>query len=255
MNNSLVLFNGSIFTSDRDQPWAEAIAIRDGSIEAVGSDASIRRPGTEEIDLDGRTVVPGFIDAHNHYLATGEMLANVDVKYPKVASIDDLVDAIARAAADTPAGEWINATGFDHARSSSRTCPRRMPRPATSGAGTVTTTSRSRSAPHFPKRDSRHNPARTIVSAITDASQAGLAPPGHSVNALAIPQIASKATSKSSERVSNCPATKRITADKSRVRAPGQTGQQVNGISRGECQGGHASRLERKMPVAWGLSG
>ena len=116
MTNTLVLFNGSVFTADRDQPWAEAIAIRDGSIEAVGGDASIRRPGVEEIDLGGRTVVPGFIDAHNHYLATGELLANIDVKYPKVGSVDDLVEVIARAASDTPAGEWINATGFDHAK-------------------------------------------------------------------------------------------------------------------------------------------
>jgi hypothetical protein len=116
LTNTLVLFNGSVFTADRDQPWAEAIAIRDGSIEAVGRDASIRRPEIDEIDLGGRTVVPGFIDAHNHYLATGEMLANIDVKYPKVGSVDDLVEVIAGAAADTPAGEWINATGFDHAK-------------------------------------------------------------------------------------------------------------------------------------------
>lgn len=116
VNTTLVLFNGSIFTADPAQPWAQAIAIRDGSIEAVGGDASVRRSEFKEIDLDGRTVVPGFIDAHNHYLATGEMLAHVDVKYPGVASIDDLVEVIAGAAADTPPGEWINATGFDHAK-------------------------------------------------------------------------------------------------------------------------------------------
>jgi len=116
MNNAFTLFNGSVFTADHSQPWAEAIAVRNGRIEAVGSDSSIRRPDIEEVDLGGRTVVPGFIDAHNHYLATGEMLANIDVKFPKVRSIDDLVGVIARAAADTPAGEWINATGFDHAK-------------------------------------------------------------------------------------------------------------------------------------------
>lgn len=116
MNNTFVLFNGSVFTADRGQPWAEAIAIRNGRIEAVGNDSSIRRSDIEEIDLGGRTVVPGFIDAHNHYLATGEMLAQIDVKYPRVASVDDLVAAIADAAADTPAGQWISATGFDHAK-------------------------------------------------------------------------------------------------------------------------------------------
>jgi len=116
VSDPIVLFNGSVFTADRAQPWAEAVAVRNGMIEAVGSDSSIRRSDTEEIDLGGRTVVPGFIDAHNHYLATGEMLANIDVKYPKVGSVDDLVEVIAAAAADTPAGEWINATGFDHAK-------------------------------------------------------------------------------------------------------------------------------------------
>ncbi len=111
-----VLFNGSIYTADPDRAWTQAIAIRDGGIEAVGSDGSIRRSGTEEIDLGGRTVVPGFIDAHNHYLATGEMLAQIDVKYPTVTSVDDLVAVIARAATNTPVGEWIHATGFDHAK-------------------------------------------------------------------------------------------------------------------------------------------
>lgn len=116
MSEPLVLFNGSIFTADESQPWAEAIAIEDGRIRAVGGNATVRRPEARETDLDGRSVVPGFIDAHNHYLATGEMLAQIDVRYPGVASVGDLVRVISAAAAETPPGEWIRATGFDHAK-------------------------------------------------------------------------------------------------------------------------------------------
>ena len=116
MTRELVLHNGKVFTADRGRPWARAVAVRDGRIEAVGPDDDVRRTGVEEIDLEGRTVVPGFIDAHNHYLATGEMLAQIDVRYPRVASVDDLVEAIGEAAASTQPGRWIRATGFDHAK-------------------------------------------------------------------------------------------------------------------------------------------
>src|SRR5215467_12969159 len=65
-----VLINARIYTVNSKQPWAEALAIRDGSIVAVGSANQIapyRGPNTRVIDADGHLVLPGFEDCHIHF--------------------------------------------------------------------------------------------------------------------------------------------------------------------------------------------
>ena len=65
----LILTNGKIFTSDTSGLYKEALAIKGNKILAVGNNAAIEKlfaPGTKRIDLKGRTVVPGFNDAHDH---------------------------------------------------------------------------------------------------------------------------------------------------------------------------------------------
>ena len=114
----LLLHSGRIFTASDRQPWAEGVAMVGSRIDAVGSTEELARryPDARGIDLDGRTVVPGFIDAHNHFLATGESMAAVDVRYPTVRSVDDLVRVLSEAAERTAAGERISAFGFDDAK-------------------------------------------------------------------------------------------------------------------------------------------
>jgi predicted amidohydrolase YtcJ len=114
----LVLHGGRAFTGARGQPWADAVAFDGSGILAVGNDDDVRGGFTRAraIDVGGRTIVPGFIDAHNHFLATGESLSSIDVRYPRVASSEDLVAAIGEAAETTPEGAWIRAFGFDHAK-------------------------------------------------------------------------------------------------------------------------------------------
>jgi predicted amidohydrolase YtcJ len=110
---------GRVFTGDPASSWGDCIAVRGRWIRAAGSERDLdvpRGPGTEVVDLGGRVVVPGFIDAHNHYLATAEALASVDLRYPGVASVADLVDAIAVRAGGTPAGRWIRGFGMDYAK-------------------------------------------------------------------------------------------------------------------------------------------
>jgi predicted amidohydrolase YtcJ len=125
---SLAIVGGRVFTAARERPWAEAVAIRGERIVAVGTAGEVRAtvPGAEVIDAAGRTVLPGLIDAHNHFLATGESLAAIDVRYPKVASVEDLVAVIAAAArergdaapggTDSGCGGYLRAHGFDHAK-------------------------------------------------------------------------------------------------------------------------------------------
>jgi len=114
----LVFSGGVIRTMDPAAPRVEAVAVEGSRIVAVGRLAEVRgRAGrAEHIDLQGRLLLPGFIDAHNHFLATGESMGTVDVRYPLVASTGQLVRAIAAAAGRTPPGQWIRAWGFDHAK-------------------------------------------------------------------------------------------------------------------------------------------
>jgi predicted amidohydrolase YtcJ len=114
----VLLRGGRVFTADRRRPWTEAVAFDATGIVAVGAADDVRRaaPSARTIDVEGRTIVPGFIDAHNHFLATGESLASVDVRYPGVASVGDLIQKVADAAAATRPGETIRAFGFDFAK-------------------------------------------------------------------------------------------------------------------------------------------
>ncbi len=118
MGKALALVNARVVTADERGTRASAVGIAGERIAVVGSDEEVLRalPDAERLDLGGRTVLPGFIDAHNHFLATGESLGWTDVRYPGVASVEDLVARVAEAAARTPAGAWVRAFGFDHAK-------------------------------------------------------------------------------------------------------------------------------------------
>jgi predicted amidohydrolase YtcJ len=116
----LLLEGGMVFTGE---PGASAragsVAIDGERIVAVGEHEAVRAgigPEAETIDCSGCTVLPGFVDAHNHFLATGEDLRSVDARYPAVASRDDLIRLIADAAEETPPDRSITAVGMDHAK-------------------------------------------------------------------------------------------------------------------------------------------
>jgi predicted amidohydrolase YtcJ len=113
-----ILGNGAVFTGVRGAPWAEAVATRGADVVAVGDLADLRRdlPGAVEHDLGGGTLLPGLVDAHNHFLSTGESLASVDLRFPRVDSGDALLRAIREAAAGAMPGETIDGFGFDHGR-------------------------------------------------------------------------------------------------------------------------------------------
>ena len=111
--------NGRILTSDPGRPSAAAVAARDGRIVAVGDEAAVRAEvgaGATTIDLGGRTMVPGFIDAHNHMACTAETFFAVDASPKSVGSIAELVAEINLAAQRTPPGAWIRGFGMDWTR-------------------------------------------------------------------------------------------------------------------------------------------
>jgi len=114
----LVVISANIITVDGRNPRADALAVRDGKFVSVASEADIRSligPNTEIIDARGRTVVPGFIDAHMHprptYPVTSR-LGRADLSPDNVQTMQDVVAALAQKAAITPAGEWVVGTRY-----------------------------------------------------------------------------------------------------------------------------------------------
>src|SRR5215207_3305707 len=99
---TLVLRNGRIVTVDSARPEAQAIAVRGWTILAVGSNAEINRlvgDSTEVIDLQGRLVVPGFIESHGHYPGLGRAKMILDLTVAK--RWDDIVELVSVATRDT----------------------------------------------------------------------------------------------------------------------------------------------------------
>lgn len=120
----LVLQNGRILTVDAQDRVAQAIAIRQGQIVAVGSDAEVGRfigPGTRRIDLEGRAATPGLLDAHNHF-ASGSVsaLREIGLSYPAVQRVADAVRLVRERVAGTPAGGWVLGSGWDEAKLAER---------------------------------------------------------------------------------------------------------------------------------------
>jgi len=119
-----VLMNGRIITVDALDTIAQAVAIKDGRIVAVGTDPEVEAltgPGTERIDLLGRTATPGLLDAHCHLASGGfDLLFVVDLSYPAVKSISDAVGRVKEKAAGTKPGAWITGRGWDEGKLAER---------------------------------------------------------------------------------------------------------------------------------------
>ena len=106
---TLILHGGIVRTLDADDRSASALAVAGERILAVGDDAEVlalRTPGTRVVDLAGRSVVPGFFDAHPHMDRLG-LRAHAGVPIAHCRSVAQICEAIAAAAARTPPGEWI----------------------------------------------------------------------------------------------------------------------------------------------------
>jgi predicted amidohydrolase YtcJ len=111
----LILRGGRIITVDGAWRIAEAVAIRDGRFVAVGDNAAVAPlagPGTQIVELSGRTVVPGLIDTHLHQMFAA--LNSPAVQLLSSRSIADVQKAIATRVAQTPPGQWVTASSGWH---------------------------------------------------------------------------------------------------------------------------------------------
>lgn len=108
--STILYLNGSIYTMDAARPHVQAMAIDtlSGRILAVGDNDEVRRAGghaSELVDLGGKAVLPGFIDAHIHLLSTAYRSHYVDAEH--CASEEEVAEMVRQRAAQTPPGQWI----------------------------------------------------------------------------------------------------------------------------------------------------
>src|SRR6266567_287918 len=114
--STILFLNGNIYTMDAARPRAQAMAIDSisGRIIAVGDDDEVRRTGglhTELVDLRGKTVLPGFIDAHIHLLSYAYRAHHIDAG--TCASEDEVAALVSQRAKQTPGGQWILGGQWD----------------------------------------------------------------------------------------------------------------------------------------------
>lgn len=116
----LVIINGKVVTVDQSFSIAQAVAVRENRIMAVGRQADIIKlidGQTEVLDLKGKTILPGFNDAHFHlcWWATTMPPLAMNLLYPNVKSISEIVELVKEKAASLPPGEWIRGFSWDEA--------------------------------------------------------------------------------------------------------------------------------------------
>ncbi len=108
-----IFTNGHVITMNEDMPEAEAFAVDEGLIIAIGTNAEMRGayPLAEEVDLGGKDVMPGIIESHGHMLNLGRIKMRLDLQ-----GVDDpqeVVQKLRERVADTSPGDWIDGWGWD----------------------------------------------------------------------------------------------------------------------------------------------
>ena len=108
-----IFINGTVYTVDEANPKVEAVAVKDGMIQAVGAQQDILKfqgDDTKVVDLNGMTMTPGFIESHAHMMGVGYNKLEIDLMYVK--TYDELVEKVAEAVEKAQPGDWITGRGW-----------------------------------------------------------------------------------------------------------------------------------------------
>jgi predicted amidohydrolase YtcJ len=113
----LIITNAKVWTVDKAHPTAQAVAVIGDRIMAVGSNAEVevlRGTATKVIDARGKLLLPGFNDAHVHFVVSGSRLDQIQLS--DAASVEEFTRRIAERAKTTPKGEWIEGGDWDETK-------------------------------------------------------------------------------------------------------------------------------------------
>ncbi|MBM6937925.1 amidohydrolase [Pseudoflavonifractor phocaeensis] len=108
-----IFYHCDIFTADDARPYADCMILKDGVIQWVGPRREMPPVEGEAVDLKGRRVIPGFVDAHMHPVMLADFRKQITAMPPEICSIEDLVQAIRNRRAVQQPGQWIEGWGYD----------------------------------------------------------------------------------------------------------------------------------------------
>lgn len=112
-----IFINGKIFTADESCPGADSMVTGEGKILWIGRreymPAEYKNDGCPVTDLQGKRVIPGFVDAHMHPVMLADFRKKITVMPPEINSIEELTEAVRKRRAQQKAGEWIEGWGYD----------------------------------------------------------------------------------------------------------------------------------------------
>lgn len=108
--------NGHIFTADPERSFAEAFLVEDGKIIWVGRETEVPSEPAEKVNLKGKTVIPGIVDAHLHPIYLADFVKQIPVIPPATRSIRELQAHIRTRRNEQQEGEWVEAWGYDEGK-------------------------------------------------------------------------------------------------------------------------------------------
>src|SRR5436853_334711 len=118
LHAELIIYNGTVRTIDPLHPTAEAVAVADGRILAVGKLEDVEalaHANTRRLNLEGRSLIPGFNDAHAHLWKVGMLLTTmIDARLAAAQDIPAIVRAFTDRANTSPAGTWLLGRGYNN---------------------------------------------------------------------------------------------------------------------------------------------
>lgn len=104
-----IFINGIIFTADPENPYADSMIVEDGRIAWIGRSEDMPETDRQDLktDLQGRRVIPGFVDAHMHPVMLADCRRQITVMPPEINSIEELVRAVHKCRERQGADQWV----------------------------------------------------------------------------------------------------------------------------------------------------